>query len=314
MQPTHTSSIGVLLLPLIVLGGCAPDAAMAPLEQADDGAAFARGGVDAPTLVAGGFDAPEAAVHDPVADVYLVSNVGDLFSDANDGFISRLAPDGTILDLRWLEGDEADPLVSPTGMMVQGRTLYIVDRTALRRYDLRRGAWLTPVELPDDGFFYNDVCSSGEGRIYVTGTDLSIVLEDNIDARGALYVIERGSARRYLDGIDVGNPNGCIGHAGLTWVSMLPEGGIWTANPAGRVRVAAATPGAGMVDGIVFAGGDYYVTSWVTGAVMRVSVNGRHLEPIFELDSPASLGLDARRRQLIVPSLFGNVVAIVPLH
>jgi sugar lactone lactonase YvrE len=313
MRPTH-SSIGVLVLPFIALGACAPDTAMAPLEDAEAVAAFARGGVEAPVLVSGGFDAPEAAVHDPVADVYLVSNVGDLFSDANDGFISRLSPDGTILDLRWIEGDDAHPLVSPTGMMVQGRTLYIVDRSALRRYDLRRGTWLAPVALPDDGFFYNDVCSNGEGRIYVTATDLSIVLENNVDARGALYVIERGTARRYLDGVNVGNPNGCIGHAGITWVSMLPEGGIWTANPAGRVRIAAPTPGAGLVDGIVVAGGHYYVTSWMLGAVVRVSVNGRHLEPIFDLESPASLGLDARRRQLIVPSLFGNVVAIVPLR
>jgi sugar lactone lactonase YvrE len=315
MQYARSSSSGILISTVVAFAACAPDAGIAPLEPVGEAAAFARGGVDAPTVVSGGFDAPEAAAHDPVADVYLISNVGDLFSDANDGFISRLAPDGTILDLRWIEGDDTNPLISPTGMMVQGRTLYIVDRTALRRYDLRREAWLAPITLPDDGLFYNDVCGAGEGRIFVTATDLSIVLEDNVDARGALYVVEGGSASPFLAGTDVGNPNGCTWHGGVTWVSMLPDGGIYNANPSGRVRLAAATPAAGLLDGIVFAGGDYYVTSWIANGVVRVPANGRgDAELFFEVESPASLGFDARRRQLIVPSLFGNEVVILPLR
>jgi hypothetical protein len=300
-----------LLLPFLAALACAPDAG-APLDPVAGAPLFALG-VDELTVVSGGFDAPEAAIHDPVDDVYLISNVGDLFSDANDGFISRLSPTGEILDLRWLEGDAEHPLISPTGLMVQGRTLYIVDREALRRYDLRGRTWLEPIALPDDGFFYNDVCSNGVGRIYVTGTDLSIVLEDNQDAAGALYVIEGGTVRRLLPDADVGNPNGCYGHTGITWVSFLPEGGIWSATPAGRVRLEAATPGAGLIDGVVLAAGNYYITSWQAGGVLRVTARGQ-LEELFALDSPASLGHDARRHQLIAPSLFGNVVAIYPLR
>jgi sugar lactone lactonase YvrE len=217
-------------------------------------------GVDELTVVSGDFDAPEAAIHDPVDDVYLISNVGDLFSDANDGFISRLSPTGEILDLRWIEGDAEHPLISPTGLMVQGRTLYIVDRAALRRYDLRARAWLQPMALPDDGFFYNDVCSNGVGRIYVTGTDLSIVLEDNPNAAGALYVIERGTVRRLLPDASW-QPERLLRARRHHWASFLPDGGIWSATPAGRVRLEAATPGAGLIDGVVFAAGSYYITS-----------------------------------------------------
>jgi sugar lactone lactonase YvrE len=304
------SSIPLLLFPLVAIAACTPDAGVV-LDPALDAPAYAHS-IDAATVVSGGFEAPEAAVHDPVGDVYLISNVGDLFTDANDGFISRVSPAGTILDLRWIEGDDANPLISPTGLMVQGRTLYIVDRDALRRYDLRRNSWLSPIALPADGYFYNDVCSAGEGRIFVTATDLSAVLEDNPDAAGALYVIERGVARRYLPDADVGNPNGCIGQRGVTWVNFLPGGGVYSANPAGHVKLEAATPG--MVDGVVFAGGDYYVTSWAGGGVFRVAGNGRGVEEVFQLDSPASLGYDARRHQLIVPSLFGNQVVIIPLR
>jgi hypothetical protein len=302
-------SIGILVLPLVAFAACAADS-RDPLEPALGEPAYSQS-VASMTVVSGGFVAPEAAVHDPVGDVYLISNVGDLFSDANDGFISRVSPAGVILDLRWIEGDGSNPLISPTGLMVQGRTLYIVDREALRRYDLRRNSWLPPISLPADGYFYNDVCSAGEGRIYVTATDLS-VLEENANAAGALYVIERGVARRYLPDADVGNPNGCISQRGVTWVSFLPAGGIYSANPSGQVRLVAEAPG--MIDGVVFAGGDYYITSWVGGGVFRVAGNGSGVEQVFLLDSPASLGFDARRGHLIVPSLFGDEVVIYPLR
>ncbi|HUE96584.1 MAG TPA: hypothetical protein VMN39_07980 [Longimicrobiaceae bacterium] len=310
-MPQARGSNLVPLLTLVSVLACAPDAGVL-MEPAVDAPTFAHE-VSEPLVVSGGFEAPESAAHDPVADAYYISNVGDLFSDANDGFISRLSPDGTILDLRWVEGDAANPLISPTGVMVEGRTLYIVDRTALRRYDLRTQSWLAPIALPDDGLFFNDVCSSGQGRIYVTGTDLS-VFDGNLDAAGALYVVERGTASRYLPGADVGNPNGCLGQRGVTWVSFLPEGGVYSANPSGRVELVATTPGAGMIDGIVLAGGHYYFTTWEAGGVYRIGVNGRGLEEVFPIGSPASLEYDARRGQLIVPSLFGNEVIIVPIR
>jgi sugar lactone lactonase YvrE len=307
-MPHTDRTIGLPLLALLLLAACAPDS---PAVTSPAGSPAFAIGVSGPTLVAG-FDAPEAAAYDPVSDVYLISNVGDLFTDANDGFISRLSPTGEILELRWIEGDETNPLVSPTGVMVQGRTLYIVDRTALRRWDLRTNTWLPPISLPDDGLFYNDVCSAGQGRIFVTGTDLSAVLEGNAEARGALYVVDNGSAVRYLPGIDVGNPNGCIWRGGLTWANFLPGGGVYRANPSGRVQLDAATPG--LIDGVVFAGGYYYVTSWVDNAVHRVAANGRHSTQLFQLESPASLEYDPRRGQLIVPSLFTNQVMIYPLR
>ena len=53
-------------------------------------------------LVVHGFQTPQSAIHDPVADVYLVSNVGpgNPAGIDHNGFISRVSPDGSIQDLR----------------------------------------------------------------------------------------------------------------------------------------------------------------------------------------------------------------------
>jgi hypothetical protein len=50
-----------------------------------------------------GLQGPRAIVYDAAADVYLVSNVsgGGLEEDEN-GFVSRISPDGAILSLQWM--------------------------------------------------------------------------------------------------------------------------------------------------------------------------------------------------------------------
>ena len=59
----------------------------------------------------GDMSTPESALHDPEADVYLVSNINGGPGDRDDnGFISRVSPDGQVLDLKWIDG--ADPGVT----------------------------------------------------------------------------------------------------------------------------------------------------------------------------------------------------------
>ena len=60
---------------------------------------------------ANGFKSPEFALYDSTADAIYVSNAnGDLMTKDGNGFISKLAPDGTVLELEWVTG-----LDSPTG-------------------------------------------------------------------------------------------------------------------------------------------------------------------------------------------------------
>src|SRR4051794_31153942 len=79
-------------------------------------------------LAVAGFQHPESVVHDTMLDLYLVSNVGELpptgFPGALDhnGFISRVSPDGVIVDLKWIQdGVNGVILNSPKGLRLHKR-------------------------------------------------------------------------------------------------------------------------------------------------------------------------------------------------
>src|SRR2546428_5464953 len=79
-----------------------------------------------PTLVSGGFQTPESILYEPRSDVYLVSNInGDPTASDGNGFISRVAPDGRILELKWIDGAKPGVrLNGPKGMAAAGGTPY----------------------------------------------------------------------------------------------------------------------------------------------------------------------------------------------
>src|SRR5215471_16504414 len=79
-------------------------------------------------IVVSGFDTPESVVHDTVADVYLVSNVGSGDPGALDhnGFISRVSPSGVVLQLKWIQdGVNGAVLNGPKGIALRGNVLYV---------------------------------------------------------------------------------------------------------------------------------------------------------------------------------------------
>src|SRR5688572_25512308 len=65
-----------------------------------------------------GFMTPESVLHDAAGDMYLVSNINGAPAAKDDnGFISRLRPDGQIDVLEWITGDSANvTLHAPKGM------------------------------------------------------------------------------------------------------------------------------------------------------------------------------------------------------
>ncbi|MCY4074567.1 MAG: hypothetical protein OXH04_03950, partial [Acidobacteria bacterium] len=92
-------------------------------------------------VVVTGMATPESAVHDPEADVYLVSNINGGPGDVDDnGFITRLSPDGTITHLKWIDGeDPAVTLHAPKGSAIHGDRFYVADIDTVRVFDRTTG-------------------------------------------------------------------------------------------------------------------------------------------------------------------------------
>src|SRR5262245_19992516 len=71
----------------------------------------------------GGFKEPESALFDPQRNVIYVSNVaGDAKAKDGIGFISKVSPDGKLIELEWVKG-----LNGPKGLVMNGNKLYVSD-------------------------------------------------------------------------------------------------------------------------------------------------------------------------------------------
>ena len=171
-------------------------------------------------IVVTGMATPESAVHDPEADVYLVSNINGGPGDVDDnGFITRLSPDGTVTHLKWIDGEDPEvTLHAPKGSAVHGDRFYVADIDTVRSFDRTTGAPLDAWVVPGAGFL-NDLAVGADGTVYVTDTGISIGPQGftptgtaavyRFDADGQPEAIAEGDALALPNGV-VEAPQGLV--------------------------------------------------------------------------------------------------------
>src|SRR6266571_390991 len=126
-------------------------------------------------LTVAGFSTPESVLDDSTQDIYFVSNInGSPTAKDNNGFISRVRPDGAIENLKFIEGGRAGvTLNAPKGLAVTGDTLWVTDIDRIRAFSARTGAPLDSVRLDTAGaVFLNDIAIATTGAIYITDTGI----------------------------------------------------------------------------------------------------------------------------------------------
>jgi hypothetical protein len=279
--------------------------------------------VEAPFVVDAGFRTPESVLHDTAADTYLVSNVGgptaaDELAQDDDGFISRVAPDGRVLDLRWIDGASTRVrLDSPHGMGVSGDTLYAADLTAVRRFDRRTGAPRGAIPIPGTTFLH-DLAIGPDGSVYVTDTGLTASPDGTSyvpTGTDAVYQIKRdGTVRTVSAGTGLGNPNGVtVLRDGTLRVTAYDLSGEVYRPVAGGRRADVVTFEGGFLDGLaVTRVGSIITSSGETSVVYRRDRRGV-VDSLYEGEIVADLALDSRRHRLLLPLYYANAVRIQPL-
>ena len=100
-----------------------------------------------------GFLAPESVLHDSTQDIYFVSNInGSPMAKDNNGFISRVRPDGAVENLKFIEGGRSGvTLNAPKGLALEGDTLWVADIDVVRAFDAKTGAAIDTVSLASSG-------------------------------------------------------------------------------------------------------------------------------------------------------------------
>lgn len=118
-----------------------------------------------------GFQNPYGVVVDPKTSFIYVSNVnGDMTERDDNGFISRLKGDGSIDNIRFIDGAAKEiDLHAPKGMAIVGTTLYVADIEKLHAFDLAAGKLLFDINfgtLPVQHFY--DVSTGPDEALYLS--------------------------------------------------------------------------------------------------------------------------------------------------
>ncbi len=270
-------------------------------------------------LTVAGFSTPESVLHDSTQDIYFVSNInGSATAKDNNGFISRLRPDGAIENLKFIEGGRGGvTLNAPKGLAVFGDTLWVADIDVARAFDARSGAPLDSVKL-DSAVFLNDIAIAPTGAIYITDTGIRFDDVGNVLHPGPDRVFRIGPDRKVTVAVrsdSLGWPNGITVDAPGRRFIIVAFGAAKTVlswKPGDRAPHAIAK-GPGQFDGVEVAGSRILVSSWVDSTVSAYET-GQEVKVITGVPTPADMGYDAKRNRVLIPIFGGNRVEVWQLR
>ena len=263
------------------------------------------------TIADVGFSTPESVLHDPVADIYLVSNVSGAPLDKDgDGFISRVNPEGSVEDLKWIDGSTgAFELNAPKGMAIGGDSLYVVDIDCVRIFHRESGSHADDICFPDASFL-NDVAIDDNGVLYVTDSGLDAAFQSTgTDAVYRFY--SDGRRAPFIEGSELGAPNGIAFGPRGGFVVTFGSGEMFQLTPqGGRNIILPASPDR-QLDGIVFTpDSGILFSSWGSQTVYQVTASNEMITVVEGVDAPADIGFDAQRNRVLIPLFNANEVWI----
>jgi hypothetical protein len=284
-----------------------------------------------------GLDGPESVIHDEVYDVYLVSNIAPTsgFPNAmdNNGFISRIYPDGTIEQLKWIEGGTGGvTLNGPKGMVLVDDVLYVSDIDNVRMFDRVTGDPLGQVPVPYVPFltWLNDLTAGPNGEVYASDSGLGMACTPPAvfcpSGTDAVYRITRDGTLSVValnPGLE--GPNGLVALGNNLYYVTIWGTRVYRLNPSGKLRLQAQLLGT-FLDGIVrLTNGSLLVSSWIPPAIHWVDPTGRNVSIIKTFENqypedplanevPADIGYDRTRGRLLIPFTTFNKVSIYPVE
>lgn len=258
-----------------------------------------------------GFQNPYGIVIDPKANYIYISNVnGNPSASDDNGFISRLKGDGTVDNLRFIDG--AAPNISlnaPKGMAIVGTTLYVADIDKLRAFDINSGKFLFDVnfgDLPVQHFY--DISPGPDEALYLADGPANVIYRIDVPRLHEVTTLVSGN--------QLGQPHGICWHRErqVFLVAGWSSGQVTAYDRAGKRQ---ATPAVFLrtLEGIrTDDAGNTFVASTALGAVYRIASNFALYSFGLGLNSPAGLAFNNGTNEIIVASFDTGAVQSIPIQ
>jgi hypothetical protein len=151
----------------------------------------------------------ESALYDKNANVIYTSNInGDPLKKDKNGFISKISPDGKVLQLKWISG-----LNAPKGSTIMNGKLYVTDIDELVEINMADSSIAKKYKVPG-AIFLNDAANDGknvyfsdmktgkvhmlkDGKVstFATGKDGANGLA--VNAKGELFLLDGKGFRKF---------------------------------------------------------------------------------------------------------------------
>ena len=259
-----------------------------------------------------GLDHPESVAFD--GQFYYISNVGKDMAPTTkdgDGYITRVSPDGTILDAKWVEG-----LNAPKGMVFAYDRLWVTDIDQVYGYDVTTGKRdqvfsLAPRRVQFDQrpvLFLNDIVALPQGRLLVSGTD-----------SGRLYRLSLSDGAVQSFPVDLlRGPNGLAFDQDTIYAvgfgdSGQSNGPVLKINRQGENEYTFVQHSSllGNLDGIAVYHDGLFVSDWSTGSLYRIPLaGGKAIAVMQDLSGPADFLIQDGK--LWLPEMKAHRVIVKP--
>jgi sugar lactone lactonase YvrE len=245
-----------------------------------------------------GFDIPESVIMSVDKGVIYVANIAgkDLAAKDSNGFISKIKPDGTVIDFKWGVG-----LNGPKGMAIYNKSLYVTDIDRIVVLSLETGKIIESIPVKG-AVFLNDIVVNSAGTFIISDSRAS-----------TYYTLSENGVEKLMSDSTLYFPNGlCIDEDRI--ISGVGDRIIsfTAANPVWKDIIMET----GRTDGLSKIGENAYIKSDWKGKIHLVYTNKVKellLDTTPEEINAADFYYNEKTRRLFVPTFYNNAVVCYKL-
>jgi hypothetical protein len=268
-----------------------------------------------------GFSKPESVLI--AGDKWFVSNIGaaqEPMTKDGDGFLTRLDATGKVIERKAIPRAGDPPLNAPKGMAFADNKVFVADIDRVVGYDVDTLGQVFEAPVGGDAAsLLNDIAVLDDKTLLVTDT-----------VRGSVYKLDIESKKFGTLTTSIPGANGIVIDKSSKTAYVAALGAHFEGGDLYKLGVEHAPAAVGKVgtvhgifDGIaLLPNGDIAVSDWVSsdkpvpGTIKIYHTDGAEvatLELPQDLHGPADLTLDGAGKNLIVPAMADDKVAIVAL-